>query len=371
MTHKNFDPPTDPMYVPLQVGRAENGCVNEAYLGDDTGDHISDLNHLWGELTGLYWIWRNYAGEESYIGINHYRRYFVTEAGSLLTEADVDRIMSEYDMIASERVESPKNYYDTYAEAHNIRDLMIVGASLEKLYPEYKKDFDTALSMHAIYSANLMIAKREDYDAYCAWLFDILSDAANDVDVSGYDLYHARVFGFLSEGLLTVWALHHRLKVYEAPIGYTDEKAKTKELKLAVGQLLKQGQFDAAEEMFNQIMTLRPDISLPMSDIRREIPVIQQLLYIGNQERKRGIEGIFAESTDLDRLLKLYDGYYSAMQIIGGGEIVLKDGIPFEKNIAGAREYLHTHHFTDVAREVMSHYDMYEKYGCKPLVQSK
>ncbi len=363
MTHKKFVPPADPMYVPLQVGRAENGDLGEGWLGDDQGDHISDLNHLWGELTGLYWIWRNYDGPEAYVGINHYRRYFLNEEGDFLSEDDVNRIMTEYDMIASERVASGKSYRDVYEEAHNIKDLFAVGDSIAKLYPDYKKDFDEALAMDAVYSANLMVARRKDYDAYCAWLFDVLSDAAEKVDVTGYDLYHARVFGFLSEGLLTVWARHHQMKVYEARIGYTDEKAETKELRLAVGTLLQQGQFEQAETMFNEIMTLRPDISLPMSDIRKEIPVIQQILYIGNQENKRGLKGLFSETTDLTELLKLYDLYYRSLQAISEAD-------PSETADDKVRT-LKEHHFTEVTLEVMLHYDMYKKYGKKPLDAEK
>ena len=180
-----------------------------------------------------------------------------------------------YDMIASERIEGAKNYYDTYAEAHNISDLLEVKKSMEMLYPDYLSDFEQALSLHALYSGNLLIMRKEDYGAYCQWLFDILFDVTKRIDASNYNLYEMKAQGFLAEGLLYVWTAHNHKRVYEAPIGYTDEKAETKELKLAIGQLLKQGQFDAAEEMFNQIMNLRPDISLPMSDIRREIPVIQ------------------------------------------------------------------------------------------------
>ena len=42
MTHTAFDPPQDPAYIPLHVGRA--GKADLGYLGDDTGEHISDLN---------------------------------------------------------------------------------------------------------------------------------------------------------------------------------------------------------------------------------------------------------------------------------------------------------------------------------------
>ena len=40
MTHKKFCPPDDPAYIPLHVGRA--GKEDLGYMGDDTGEHISE-----------------------------------------------------------------------------------------------------------------------------------------------------------------------------------------------------------------------------------------------------------------------------------------------------------------------------------------
>ena len=59
MTHKPFTRPADPIYVPVHVGRsawltAHPGEESEllAYVGDDSGDNISDQNCYYSELTG-------------------------------------------------------------------------------------------------------------------------------------------------------------------------------------------------------------------------------------------------------------------------------------------------------------------------------
>ncbi len=57
MTHKKFQEPEDKIYVPLHVGRASAGDLG--YQGDDTGDSISRWNNFYGELTGVYWVWKN------------------------------------------------------------------------------------------------------------------------------------------------------------------------------------------------------------------------------------------------------------------------------------------------------------------------
>lgn len=55
--------------------------------------------------------------------------------------------------------------------------------------------------------------KKSLCDRYCSWLFDILFELEKRIDVSSYDMYQKRVFGFLSERLFTVWLHHENLRV--------------------------------------------------------------------------------------------------------------------------------------------------------------
>ena len=57
MTHKPFDVPVAEGYYAMQVGREGNKDLG--YLRDDLGEHISQKNRTFCELTGLYWIWKN------------------------------------------------------------------------------------------------------------------------------------------------------------------------------------------------------------------------------------------------------------------------------------------------------------------------
>ena len=98
MTHKRFQEPVDQIYVPLQVGRA--GAEDLGYLGDDTGDSISRWNNYYGELTGVYWAWKN-EQEADIIGICHYRRFFLNEQRQLMNQQEYEEILKDYDIIVS------------------------------------------------------------------------------------------------------------------------------------------------------------------------------------------------------------------------------------------------------------------------------
>ncbi|MGL4873253.1 MAG: DUF4422 domain-containing protein, partial [Clostridium sp.] len=78
-THKKANIPKEENYIPIHVGR--EGKEELGYLGDNTGTHISMKNANFCELTGLYWYLKNKVKENSldFVGLNHYRRYFMKD----------------------------------------------------------------------------------------------------------------------------------------------------------------------------------------------------------------------------------------------------------------------------------------------------
>ena len=99
--HKKYPMPQDEIYFPLHVGK--KGKESIGYTGDDTGDHISDKNPNFCELTGLYWAWKNLDAET--IGLAHYRRHFTVEprlsrlihgkSQSVLTKAQAEKLLKQ------------------------------------------------------------------------------------------------------------------------------------------------------------------------------------------------------------------------------------------------------------------------------------
>ncbi len=317
MTHKKFKEPEDDIYVPLHVGRA--GAGDLGYLGDDTGDSISRWNNFYGELTGVYWVWKN-EKEADIIGICHYRRFFLNEQRKLMNKSEYEEILKDYDIIVSNKVQADTNYLDYFGEAHNAKDLLTVGEVMAEKYPEYAPYFQSAMEGKTYYYGNLMVASRELFASYAEWLFDILFEVEKRIDVESYDLYNQRVFGFLSEQMVKIWAEKNGLKIYEGTVGITAEKAETVEFKLAMSQLVKMKQIGQARQMFYEYLKLRPDVRLELSDIRGEIPIIEQLLYIAEEEGQRNLCGLLQMSADLNVWIKHYREVLKCLSHLSEGE---------------------------------------------------
>ena len=126
MTHKAFTPPPDPLYIPLHVGRAaassysrdEKSSPLSFCVGDNTGDHISEKNCYYSELTGMYWVWKN--SHAKVVGTCHYRRYLLNEQGKLFTEAQILSLLQQYDVITTKELQLNFSYYEGFASHHKI-----------------------------------------------------------------------------------------------------------------------------------------------------------------------------------------------------------------------------------------------------------
>lgn len=317
MTHKAYEEPKDPVYHTLQVGRA-TGDHSLPYPGDDSGDNISYRNWLFGELTGLYWIWKN-VEKYDHIGICHYRRFFLNENGDLMSGAEYDRILSEYDIIVPKPNISDQTNREGYAESHNIRDLMAVKAAVDKLTPDLSWAFREMLNAKSSYYANLAVMPHAEFNNYCEWMFGIFAEAEKEIDVTDYDNYHKRVYGFLSELLLNTWIIKKQYRVYETEVGITSEKAETTELKRLLSEYVRKGDFSGGRKCYYEFMEKRPDVRLSQSDLSGEIPLMEIILYILEQEQQGDQKGFASVSTEFPDLIAHYRKVVQILKALGNG----------------------------------------------------
>lgn len=212
ITHKEIEKLPDELYHPLHVGK--KGKQDFGYLGDDTGDEISEKNPFYCELTGLYWIWKNVTCD--IVGICHYRRFFLKD-GELLNRHYVEELLKKYSIIIpnSRFLAEDDNVYAHYASRHYGKDLDLCREVIGEKCPEYRKAFDFVMETKLVSIGNMWITRKDIYDRYCRWLFDILFEVENRLDMTGYDAYQQRVFGFLSERLLRIWLIMQRERIWE------------------------------------------------------------------------------------------------------------------------------------------------------------
>lgn len=223
-THKRYEMPNDKCYLPIHVGK--KGKNDLGYLGDDTGENISEKNPYYCELTGLYWGWRNLKCD--YLGLSHYRRHFTNKKliyrilygkyRSIISENEIKELLKRYDIILPKK----RNYYietlySHYAHTHYAEHLDKTREIILEKYPDYIEAFDKVMNKKSGHMFNMFIMKKDLLNEYCKWVFEILNELEEKIDYSSYDSFQARVFGRVSELLLDVWIEEKQLSYMEIP----------------------------------------------------------------------------------------------------------------------------------------------------------
>lgn len=240
--HKPSYVPENPYFYPIQVGAAISGKRLSGMLHDDEGDHISDRNKTYCELTAQYWAWKN--EEADYYGFFHYRRYFSFDPNidrddgygniaydrideTVLKELKLQpetmkELITKYDVITVKGRKYPRiqvdgalmTVYREYGVApfQHRNDLDITLKIMKEKYPEFASAADTYMNSNVAHECNMFIMKKEIYHDYCAWLFDILFEAEKQIDTTWYSVEEYRVMGYLAERLCGIYYTYLKQK---------------------------------------------------------------------------------------------------------------------------------------------------------------
>jgi hypothetical protein len=224
-THKPYQMPKDPVYLPLHVGK--EGKENIGFEGDNTGENISEKNCNYCELTGLYWAWKNLR-DADVIGLAHYRRHFVSQENKrgkkwekILTGEEIEKLMNEYDII----VPCKRNYFietneSQYIHAHPKEDWEKMLVLIKEQNPEYSLSLDKMRRSTSGYKFNMFIMKRETLNAYCSWLFPLLKK------IEESQIEKKRILGHISERMFDVWLYSNegKYKFKEIPVQFMERQ---------------------------------------------------------------------------------------------------------------------------------------------------
>lgn len=207
--HKQFPMPNKDGYMPVLVGATRNYKPEISYQRDDEGENISAKNPNYNELTAVYWAWKNLKDVDA-IGLVHYRRLFFDSKpynlNNVISVGKVHQLLQKYDVLLPKK----RNYYietnySHYIHAHHREPLDKTREIIKKSYPAYLKEFDRVMKNRKAHMFNMFIMRREAFDSYCNFMFDVLGKLENTIDISNYSVQEARVFGYISELLMDVW----------------------------------------------------------------------------------------------------------------------------------------------------------------------
>ena len=115
--------------------------AQRGFVFDDAGDNISNLNQYLGDLTGLYWVWKN--TQDSLVGTNQYRRMWSND--------DVNKTDFDSNTIyVLSRVDFEESAYDQYVRHHGQygMDLLFSSADRNLIDLPHVQDLKTLRYLH-------------------------------------------------------------------------------------------------------------------------------------------------------------------------------------------------------------------------------
>jgi len=241
------------VFQPLFCGK--NKCSDIRYFSDKTGDTIFNKNKYYSELTGHYWVLKNYlkTAKESYVGFCHYRRFWdLPMTNEIETPSvygiryhvfkkmfnawknlDLTAKIKEFDIILPCRsyftgsiinpikpTDNSGHSFVEYFELFHVKELS--DSLLEVLKQNYNDFYLSALEVFNqdyMYPYNMYVMKKELLSEFLTWMFDVFEKIEENLRTFNSKNFY-RQFGFLSEIMVNIWMKTKQNKVENLKIGF-------------------------------------------------------------------------------------------------------------------------------------------------------
>lgn len=256
----------NPIFQDVRCG----ACYDQnpsAFLGDDTGDNISQLRIPFCEMTVLYWAWKN--EDADYYGLCHYRRYpsFVSGVGQVdtrgwISESCLDKkaikrhrlddfqllqkVIPQSDIWVAGIMDVTKlDFLEDRVRAWpggkitNIFELfmlvntnhlpsfpLVVLKLIEEIRPQYYPAATRYMKTTKYYAYNCFVMKKSIFHKFCDFAFPILFELDKRYNFSLSERNHKRTPGYMSEflyGIFVFWAIEQGYDVKETPLIFFHE----------------------------------------------------------------------------------------------------------------------------------------------------
>lgn len=218
------------VYQPIMT--ADFGWDNQSdIIRDNTGIDIADKNKHYAEMSGHYWVWKNFLPytDAKYIGFAHYRRFLdfdITPMEDLpfkpiyisnfkkifkkYTQENILKCIDDYDIILPKIFPVTPTVYQQYEQWHHHEDMDAAILILKEIYPEYLDAAIKVISASEMYTCLNFIMKTELVNEYMEWIFNIMFRLEAQSDWGKYvDYLDIRTPAFLAERLFNIWLVHN------------------------------------------------------------------------------------------------------------------------------------------------------------------
>lgn len=204
--------------IPIEVGSA---CRDEQHplryrTRDDINNNISKLNPYYGELTGVYYLWKNMKfNSQDIIGFAHYNKVLFVKSRK------IKKMLSQKSGWIVRKPEKIK--------AHSYpNDVKILREVLKKDFPSYyiaweylyTQDGASKEDRRNCISSQMFFTTKGEFEQYCNFLFSVLDEVYEKIGNVKRDKFHKRYCAFLGERLLSVYLLTNNSVVYNVPTMY-------------------------------------------------------------------------------------------------------------------------------------------------------
>ena len=169
-----------------------------APLLDNGGENISAQNRQYCEMTVTYWGWKN--TRHDWVGIEHYRRHLLV-VPEMLVES-VDAILPLPYIC----------YPNTLAQFRRFVSEAVLQALLQALKDLHPDEYEAYLAIMQgkyQYTYNLVCAKKDVFDDYCTWFFNITEYMENMVALVP-ELGTTRALSYVAEVLTNLYFMSHQ-----------------------------------------------------------------------------------------------------------------------------------------------------------------
>ena len=226
-------------FLPIAAGACRTDITNDA-CGED---NISAKNKWYGDFTSLYWAWKNLK-DVDIIGTSHYRRYLADD--DLLSPMG-DQYLLSWENFAKRNYKSKRLVklldecdfvmlkefvFETTVKEHYIlchpypENMEYVTETLKKIHPESVDIWLQMLEEKSLQPGFLFVTKWQQYQELCEWLYPVLVELENQIDLSKYDGFQSRVIAFLYERLVPVFIRTKQYKVNQRALYLIDPSSK-------------------------------------------------------------------------------------------------------------------------------------------------